>query len=322
MGTSSLGAAIITKNSENTIGDCISSILPFCSQIVIVDTGSTDSTPSICQKIGAELHFFKWIDDFSKARNYGLNLLRTDWIISIDSDEQLVSKTLGNNLINLTRNELGGLSVILNSRLGSEENYTESKHRYTRIFKNHPLIKFEGRIHEQISKSILDSGFEIIETDIVIEHSGYLNNSQEKVKRNRDLLNLELINNPDDPWLKFHLAETEFSAGELEISFKLYNSIKDSGLLSVEQTQKTLLRLAQIELKRDNHEGLEKRLNFIGYNNDFEGLRKYVLGTSYLVRKQIGVAKKLLMSEEVNSSKLVDKKNLEATLNLIEILSN
>ena len=60
-----IGAAIICKNNSKTILKTLNSIENFCSQIVIVDTGSTDETPKICLNFGAEVYFHKWKDDFS-----------------------------------------------------------------------------------------------------------------------------------------------------------------------------------------------------------------------------------------------------------------
>ena len=41
-------------------------------EIVLVDTGSTDDTIDIAQRFPIKLHHFKWVEDFSAARNYAI----------------------------------------------------------------------------------------------------------------------------------------------------------------------------------------------------------------------------------------------------------
>ena len=73
-----LGAAIIIKNEAKNIQRCIHSIEHICQQIVIVDTGSEDSSPIIATQNGADIYFHLWKNDFSEARNFAIRHLRTD----------------------------------------------------------------------------------------------------------------------------------------------------------------------------------------------------------------------------------------------------
>ena len=68
-----LSLAMIVKNEEATIERVLKSAIPFCDQMVVVDTGSTDKTVEIAKSLGAEIYSFKWIDDFSAARNYSFS---------------------------------------------------------------------------------------------------------------------------------------------------------------------------------------------------------------------------------------------------------
>ena len=82
-----IGAALIVKNEEDLLGDLLIELNKFCKQIVVVDTCSTDKTPVIASKYGAELYFYEWKKDFSSARNFGLDHIRTEWVLVIDADE-------------------------------------------------------------------------------------------------------------------------------------------------------------------------------------------------------------------------------------------
>lgn len=86
-----IGACIIAKNEEALIGRMLESV-KWADQIVVVDTGSIDNTVQISKQYGAEVYLdFIWIDDFSAAQNHAKSKMRTDWIISIDCDEVLLS---------------------------------------------------------------------------------------------------------------------------------------------------------------------------------------------------------------------------------------
>ncbi|MBK6773405.1 MAG: glycosyltransferase [Ignavibacteria bacterium] len=84
-----ISAVIITINNKDVV-NAIDSVRSSCSQIVVVDTGSTQEHLGFLKQIeGIELHYFKWCEDFSAARNYGLQFANGDYILTIDSDEVL-----------------------------------------------------------------------------------------------------------------------------------------------------------------------------------------------------------------------------------------
>lgn len=315
-----IGAAIIVKNGECTIAKALNSVYKICSQIVVVDTGSEDSTCSICTKYGAEIHFKKWEDDFSKARNYALALMRTEWIIVIDADEELVQENFDKQAHLLDNKTISGINVKLRNLLDSGKIYSE--HRYTRIFRNMPEHRFEGKIHEQIRPSIERMNGIIANSEIVINHSGYSEKNPDKLERNKKLLEMELSSQPKDAWLKYHLAETEFAAGNSENARILFITAIESGELTSEQIEKARLRLAQIALANDDINELSSMLEFSSENIDREGFRLYLLATGKLVSRDFDTAYNLYNSDEILQSSLVDKEKVfEARIALEGVLN-
>ena len=59
-----------------------------------MDTGSTDKTKAIAQQFGANVFDFKWIDDFSAARNFALGKATQEWIMMVDADDFIERKTV------------------------------------------------------------------------------------------------------------------------------------------------------------------------------------------------------------------------------------
>lgn len=94
-----LAACLIVKNEEKSIARCLSGILPYCEDIFVVDTGSTDQTLAILSELSKlheniHVHNFQWINDFSAAREYSFSLVSpsTDWVFWLDADDVIDSK--------------------------------------------------------------------------------------------------------------------------------------------------------------------------------------------------------------------------------------
>ncbi len=81
--------SMIVKNAARDLPECLASVRGGVSEIVVADTGSTDDTAAIAQKAGARVISVPWENDFSKARNFPLELVTADWVLSLDADERL-----------------------------------------------------------------------------------------------------------------------------------------------------------------------------------------------------------------------------------------
>lgn len=87
-----ISAVVLTKNSEKTINQCIKSLL-WCDEIVIIDDYSKDATLDAVKKYKKVLVFQRNLDnDFGSQRNFGLEKVKGDWVLFIDSDEVITDK--------------------------------------------------------------------------------------------------------------------------------------------------------------------------------------------------------------------------------------
>lgn len=303
-------ACIIVKNEEKHIENCIKSIYKDVNQIVIIDSGSDDSTLNIIRKFDIDIFFYKWNKDFSELRNISLKHAYSDWILILDADEIINLSTL--NLDNIKDN-IGGLRVKIKNYLDSD--YKQfSTHQYTRIFRNDKNFMFEGKIHEQINESIINSNFEIIDSNLEIEHFGYINTTNEKKLRNLDLLE---NSNLKDDFERLNYADTLFSLKKNEKALNIYRKIENSINLSNYQNEHVKIRIAQIFLKQNKFSDVNLALDFVSDNVDLEGLRKYVLAASLLNDKKIQEAKKLYLELESSQSNLIDKNVISNAINVL-----
>ncbi len=309
-----IGLCMIVKDESSVIARALESALEHCKQLVVVDTGSKDSTPQIASRFGAEVHFYYWNDDFAEVRNYALKLMRTEWILILDADEELVQDTFKKNLELFADKRIGGINVIIKNFLGENLQTGITEHRYTRIFRNNPQIRFTGRIHEQIRESIESLGYLIAESDIIINHYGYKQNTKTKAQRNISLLESELKESPDDIWYKYHLAESLFAARNLEKAREKYLELFQSSLLNKDYFEMTRIRLAQISLSNDELVNVDKYLDFVSSNQDIEGLRLFVKAASLMSQHKYLEAFDLYKCELIKNSMYIDKVQLDFIL--------
>lgn len=84
-----ISLCMIVKNEEKVLKRCLDSICDLVDEIVIVDTGSTDRTRNIALSYTDKVYDFKWVDDFSAARNFSFSKCSMDYIYVADADEYL-----------------------------------------------------------------------------------------------------------------------------------------------------------------------------------------------------------------------------------------
>jgi len=91
LGKVPLSVAIITKNEEENIRSCLQSI-SFAAQIVLVDSGSTDSTLQIAAEFGCEVYSEAW-RGFGPQKQLAIEKCRLPWILVLDADERIPPQT-------------------------------------------------------------------------------------------------------------------------------------------------------------------------------------------------------------------------------------
>ena len=92
-----ISAIIIAKNEVDKIQRCISSAFQVADEVIVIDTGSSDGTQAKAIQSGARLFSIEW-QGFGHAKNYGQQLAKFDWILSLDADEYL-SEPLKNSIL-------------------------------------------------------------------------------------------------------------------------------------------------------------------------------------------------------------------------------
>ncbi len=255
-----LTLSMIVKNEEKYLEGCLSSVKDLVDEIIIVDTGSTDSTLEIAKKFDAKIFHFEWIEDFSAARNYALSKSIGDWILYLDADERLAENSIQElkNVISQRKNI--GYTCVVNSI--NEISGISNKMKYIRLFANNEKLYFVGKAHEQIEKSLNELNYEIKDTHIEIIHLGYNVEQSElnrKAERNLNLLVEDFKTSPIG-YNAFQIGQTYVMLNKVDESVEYFNfAIKSSSLNNVHKSH-CYRYLSAYELNRNND--VEKALSF------------------------------------------------------------
>jgi glycosyltransferase involved in cell wall biosynthesis len=79
---------IITHNEAPNIGRTLAKLL-WARRIVVVDSGSTDETIEILQSYSQVEVFHHRFVDFADQCNFGIGLVTTPWVLSLDADYEI-----------------------------------------------------------------------------------------------------------------------------------------------------------------------------------------------------------------------------------------
>ena len=82
-----LSVIVITKNEALHIARCLKSVA-WADEIIVLDSGSSDETVSICRRFTEFVHITDW-PGFGPQKQRALAKAQFDWVLSIDADEEV-----------------------------------------------------------------------------------------------------------------------------------------------------------------------------------------------------------------------------------------
>ncbi|HQC41395.1 MAG TPA: glycosyltransferase, partial [Petrotogaceae bacterium] len=229
-----LSICMMVKNEERHLEECLQSLQPLVrelgSEIIVVDTGSTDSTVEIAKKYTDKLYFHEWNNDFSGMRAVTISYAKGEWIFIIDGDEVLQDAA---EIIDFFRS---GLYKEYKTAMLEVKNFSKKDLSIYSLLGSPRLFRagtfhYEGAVHNQIIHEF--PGLKLIATMLL--HYGYIAEDKElmerKFERTSALLKKELEKNPNSVYYRYQLSATYLMHGDvdkaLEEGEKAYFMIKD-----------------------------------------------------------------------------------------------
>lgn len=176
-----LTACLMVKDEEKNIERCLRSLLSHVDRIYVLDTGSTDKTPEICESLGCIVNYLDDPDsyfietrfgsflNFSKARNKSLSYVEGDWVIILDADEEFTWAGFDGEafkeFLAAQPRRVEAINVDLND---IQQNQTKLTMVSSRIFRV-GAIKYVNIVH---NKAVVE-GSAVILPGPIINHYGY-----------------------------------------------------------------------------------------------------------------------------------------------------
>lgn len=142
-----IAAIVLTKNEAGMIANCLET-LRWCSEILVIDHNSTDTTTEIASRQGAKV--VKAEGSFAHRRNEALKRCKADWLLYIDADER-VTPDLAQEIMHAVTDGTDTAYAICRSNIlygrvfehgGWQDDWV------VRLFKREKLQKWAGEVHE------------------------------------------------------------------------------------------------------------------------------------------------------------------------------
>jgi glycosyltransferase involved in cell wall biosynthesis len=84
----SLTAAVIARDEETMLADCLRSVAFAEERLVVVDSATRDATREVARGLGARVEE-RVFDNFAAQRDAALKLATNDWVLFVDADERV-----------------------------------------------------------------------------------------------------------------------------------------------------------------------------------------------------------------------------------------
>lgn len=203
---STLSVCVIAKNEEKFLEESLNSISPVTDEIIFVDTGSDDKTVEIAKKFTNNIHYFKWIDDFSAAYNSATDRAKMDYIFRWDADFYLPKEYL-NKLLKAKEEDFFGANLINFGWVDIDTSNNRPIGEVTRdlIYKKDEFYSYLP-IHSYIKPK---KGIEVTRhhiNDLAIEHHKHHKKKAGRYDQSLKLIEKALQDGYDIPYLNFHYA--------------------------------------------------------------------------------------------------------------------
>lgn len=174
-----LSISLLASNRLDTIPRCLDSLKPIIKaipcELVIVDTSGNEEVHSLLKTYTEKVVKFNWCNDFSKARNTGLELCQGEWFMFIDDDEWFVEpEALIEFFTSGEYKKYGAADYKVRNFVDKGKHYHETW--VSRLVKLGKDTKFHSKVHEYLAPYEGD----VKAVDALVYHSGYIYNTPDE----------------------------------------------------------------------------------------------------------------------------------------------
>ncbi len=182
-----LTVAMIVRDAAGLLRDSLESVESIADEIVIADTGSSDTTLEVAKSYGAKLVECEWQEDFSVARNFCLAHVSGDWVLWLDAGDRLSADDATRLRQQIDTHPTLASAYLMFVEIPANGMHAAERIAQVRLAPKHPLIRFDGRVRETMLDSLTSVQVGIEPLDVCIRRSSRehaLSVKTAKAKRN------------------------------------------------------------------------------------------------------------------------------------------
>lgn len=247
-----LSLSMIVKASDDEallLNRCLKSVAQFVDEINITITGENEMCEKVCKQYGAKVSHFKWVNDFSKARNFNFSQATGDYILWLDADDVLRGgEKLEETVEEMEKNHID--TVIFPYLYDFDSNgLCIVRHLKTRIVKNDGCVTWVGALHEDFHQNrdirqFLDEKIEVL-------HLTDEKRATQSSKRNLAIAKSELLRAKNDPRSHYLVANAYLAQHDNKNALKYLKSFLS---MSQSDEEKYLVYLNISDILEDKRE--------------------------------------------------------------------
>ena len=244
-----ISCCIIARNEEQRISACLNSVRTAVSEIIVLDTGSTDRTAALAREGGATV--ISWASDgpfdFGAARNACQEYATQPWVLALDCDEHLSTPVVLKDTVAQALDAVDAFLIYRRNHFyDASGRYDTDVRTNVRLYRNQPELKWKHSIHEEIWSSVKEGGGSIAHSAVLIDHEmrdhgyqGILGKQEAYLSK----IEVALAANPS-PYLEMHRGKTLQLLGRAAEAEQAYRAVLSKGATS----EVDLLALAYLGL--------------------------------------------------------------------------
>ena len=227
-----VSCVIIARNEADRISRAVSSVSGLVDEVLVVDSGSTDGTQALCEKLGARVIHNDWTG-FGPQKRFAEDSARNDWILNLDADEWLSGALRAEIAAILARENPRANSFRMKMTMvypGREKPAPFADyHNYVRLYDRRATRFVDSLVHDeapptpnaaQLSAPAFHQSFRSL-SHLVRKEIVYFNLQKRELKKNRAALLARAV--VEWPWqfLKYYLVRRHIFGGAYGLALSL-----------------------------------------------------------------------------------------------------
>jgi len=274
-----LALTMIVRDEADQLPAFLQHHTGLAEELVVVDTGSRDSTVPIAEQAGARVVAHPWQDDFSAARNAGLAAVTAPWVLCLDADERVsrrdfarlrecLSAPPDRVYLQETWNYCLGTAHLEWQPLPGRYPDREAGQtglfvaRRIGVFPRDDRLRFSGRVHESVLPAVTKAGLAVRPLDVPVHHYGYARSPQinaDRLARYLKLVQLKHADDPTDPAAQLELATVLLESGQPD-GAEPYLEMLVEGSAGLRPVVRGLVLLGRLRREQGQNEAARKLL--------------------------------------------------------------